>query len=212
MASFAGVRGTLLALEAHLQRRLPAEWQQGTMNARVRLLGSSDLGSALSGNLLGLYLYRIEVDAFGRNRPLAVPGRDGTTLHAELPVNLKLLLIANATSAEHEADLMAWAMIELANYTHLDAAILQDGDRDWHREEVLAVIPAELSNEDLLRLWDQFEASYTLTVAYDVRTVRLRLAPAISEGPDIGTRAFPVGGVDARIGRPELPGPAGGAG
>lgn len=193
MASFLGVHGVMQALTAHLSARLPAQWQQGTLNARVRQLGSSDLAAALSGNLIGLYLHRILVDPHGRNRPLTVPDARGARVHAELPVNLQLLLIVNASSAQHEADLMAWAMIELANLTHLDAAALGDEDPDWGRHEQVAVVPSEMTQEDLMRLWDQFEAGYSLSASYEVRTVRLRLPARPAEGPDIDTRAFPFG-------------------
>lgn len=199
MASYLGVRGALRALERHLQHRLPAGWRadalEPTMNPppRVELLGSSALAGSLSGNLLGLYPYRLVVDAHGRNRPLTVPGPNGVITHAELPVNLQLLVIANGTSAQYELDLLAWAMIELANHSQLDAADLDEGDPHWGRQEALAIQPTDLSNEDLMRLWDQFEADYTLAVPYEIRTVRLRLTPEDSEGPAVGTRAFPLG-------------------
>lgn len=204
MASYLGVRGAMRALEAHLRRRLPPGWRADanppTMNPppRVEVLGSATLAASLTGNLLGLYLYRVVVDPLGRNRPLTGTGANGSVTHAELPVNLHLLVIANGTSAQYELDLLTWAMIELANHVHLDAADLDDGDPQWGREESLAVLPMDLSNEDLMRLWDQFEADYTLAVPYEVRTVRLRLMPEGSEGPAVGTRAFPLGTLDDR--------------
>lgn len=204
MASYLGVRGAMRALEAHLRRRLPAGWRADanppTMNPppRVEVLGSAALASSLNGNLLGLYAYRVVVDPLGRNRPLTVAGANGSVMHAELPVNLHLLVIANGTSAQNELDLLTWAMIELANHVHLDAADLDDADPQWGREESLAVLPMDLSNEDLMRLWDQFEADFTLAVPYEIRTVRLRLLPEGSEGPAVGTRAFPLGALDER--------------
>jgi len=204
MASYLGVRGALRALEKHLQSRLPAGWRsdalEPTMNPppRVELLGSHALAGSLAGNLLGLYPYRIVVDTHGRNRPLTVPGPNGVTTHAELPINLHLLVIANGTSAQHELDLLAWAMIELANHSLLDAADIDDGDPHWGRQEGLTILPMELANEDLMRLWDQFEADYTLAVPYELRTVRLRLMPEDSEGPAVGTRAFPLGTLEDR--------------
>lgn len=199
MASYLGVRAALAALETHLRRRLPAGWRQGavqpTMNPppRVELIGSGALTQDLVGNLLGLYLYRITADPHGRNRPLTVPTAGGGIAHAELPVNLQLLVIANGTSVQNELDLMAWAMLELANNAHLDVAGCADDDPDWGRAEQVALTPVEMTNEDLMRLWDQFDARYTLAVPYELRSVRLRLQPGDSEGPDVVTRAFPLG-------------------
>jgi hypothetical protein len=50
-----------------------------------------------------------------------------------------------------------------------------------------------MTDEDLLRLWDRFQAAYTLSVPYVMRTVRLRLAGETLEGPDVATRVLPVG-------------------
>jgi hypothetical protein len=193
MASFRGVHGAMLALESYLQGALPAEWQQGTINARATLLRSADMGRALNGNLVGLYLHRVTVDPHGRNRPLAPvnpasPGRD-----PELPVNLHFLLIANGSSPAIEADLLAWGMATLANQTQLDLSQVGDSDAGWGRTETVTISPVEMSDEDLMRLWDRFEAAYTLCVPYVLRSVRVRLAAAPAEGPDVSTRAISVG-------------------
>lgn len=193
MASFRGVHSVMLALEAYLQRNLPPEWQQGTINARATLLGSADMGRALNGNLIGLYLNRVSVDPYGRNRPLASVDPAGRARDPELPVNLHFLLIANGVSAAIEADLLAWGMAALANEAQLDLSQLGDVDAGWGRSEVVSITPAEMSDEDLLRFWDRFEASYTLTVPYVLRTVRLRLVAEPSEGPDVSTRGLPIG-------------------
>jgi hypothetical protein len=196
MASFRGVHGAMLALESALQRALPAAWRQGqgTVNARVTLLGSRELAAPLAGNVIGLYLHRVTVDPFGRNRPLPpLPGPGPARVHAELPVNLHFLVIANGASAAIEADLLGWAMTALAAAPHLDLARLGESDPEWGRPEQAAITPAEMTDEDLLRLWDRFQASYTLSVPYVIRTVRLRLAGETLEGPDIATRVLPVG-------------------
>lgn len=193
MASFRGVHGVMLSLEAYLQRTLPGAFQAGTINARVALLGSADMGRPLNGNLVGLYLHRVTVDPYGRNRPLAPLNPSSNAVEAELPVNLHFLLIANGSSAAIEASLLSWAMVSLASEAHLDMAQLSDTDPEWGRAEQVAIAPADMTDEDLIRIWDQFEAAYTLSVPYVMRTVRLRLAAEETEGPDIGTRALPVG-------------------
>lgn len=197
MASFRGVHGAMLALERFLQAELPEGWRGGTINARVALLGSADLAKPLGGNLLGLYLHRLVVDPHGRNRPLPPPASApaGGGVWAELPVNLHFLAIANGGSPGIEADLMAWAMTALAREPQFDVSQLADHDGDWGRREQVAISPADMTDEDLMRIWDRFEAAYTLTVPYVMRTVRLRLAGEALEGPDISTRALPIGGL-----------------
>ncbi len=195
MASYKGVQGALLALEDFLKRRLPAELSAEPVSATASLLGSADIAKNLKGNLLGIYLHRITIDPHGRARSFSRQGTEQGGRQSELPVNLHFLLIANATSATVEADLMAWAMVELANHNRIDISHVQDIDDEWGQQETLTVSPDEMSTEDLMRIWDVFESSYTSTVPYVARTVRLRLNPQRSEGPGVVTRVFPGGRV-----------------
>ena len=120
-------------------------------------------------------------------------GSEPNTPVPELPVNLHFLLIAAATSATIEADLMSWAMVELANNGQLDISHVSSTDSDWGERELLNIVPEEMSTEDLMRIWDVFETPYTATVPYVARTVRLRLNPSESQGPAVVTRVFPGG-------------------
>ncbi|MEW5755345.1 MAG: DUF4255 domain-containing protein [Pseudomonadota bacterium] len=195
MASYKGIQGTLVALENFFKRRLPAELSEEPISASVSLLGSSDIADTLTGNLLGIYLHRITIDPHGRTRQFTPQGTKQNTRHSELPVNLHFLLIANATSPTVEADLMSWAMVELANENQLDISHIYDIDDEWGQREMLTIAPEEMSTEDLMRIWDVFESPYTSTVPYVARTVRLRLKKQRTEGPDVVTRVFPGGSV-----------------
>lgn len=196
MASYKGVQGALLALENFFKRRLPAELSGEPVSASVALLGSADIAESLSGNLLGIYLHRLTIDPHGRARCFTQQGGGPDSRSAELPVNLHFLLIANATSPTVEADLMAWAMVELANENQLDISHVQAIDSSWGLAEVLTISPDEMTTEDLMRIWDVFESPYTSTVPYVARTVRLRLTPQRSEGPAVITRVLPGGRYD----------------
>jgi hypothetical protein len=44
-----------------------------------------------------------------------------------------------------------------------------------------------------LRLWGLFGMSFTNSVSYVVRTLRLRLSAPISQGPAVISRIFPTG-------------------
>jgi hypothetical protein len=193
MASYKGVNGALLALEAFFANRLPAELRDPPINAGVSLLGSADIADSLSGNVLGIYLHRISIDPHGRSRYFPAQGSSASGEAQELPVNLHLLIIAVATSATIEADLMSWAMLALASDGQLDISQVAEVDADWGEQEILTIVPEELSIEELMRIWDVFEAPYTLTMPYVARTVRLRLKSTQSEGPPVRTRVFPMG-------------------
>lgn len=178
-----------------LRGRLPNSLQTEPVNATVSLLGSAAITSPpQGGNWLGLYMHRLTIDPHGRTRTF--PRTPGVAEGAsELPVNLHFLLIASSTSAVTETDLMAWAMLELANFGQLDVSHLGEQDRDWGFREIINISPDEMSTEDLMRIWDAFESPYRLSVPYVARTVRLKLHPHRSEAPDVITRVFP-GGVE----------------
>ena len=54
----------------------------------------------------------------------------------------------------------------------LDASSLSP-EAGWGANEVIQVIPAELSTEDVMRIWDALDPSYRLSVSYIARLVRL---------------------------------------
>ena len=195
MASYKGVQGVLSALEAFFKSRLPDDLSDGPTNAKVEVLGSADIANKLTGNLLGIYLHRITIDDHGRSRYFAPRGTDSKEVSAELPINLHFLLIANANSAAIEADLMSWAMVELANHSQFDISHLQTADTDWGESEIVTITPEDTSTEDLMRIWDVFESPYTSTMAYVAKTVRMRLQPQRSEGGVLVTRVISTGSV-----------------
>ncbi len=185
MATYKGVNDALVALEEFFKSRLPEELSGGSINARIALLGSADVAKPISGNCLAIYLHRIEVDPHGRSRFFSKKGTEQGPPVPELPVNLHFLIIASAGSATIEADLMSWAMLELANLGPLNYG--------WGDQEELTIVPEEMPTADLMRIWDEFEASYTSTVPYVARTVRLRLNEPRTEGPAVVTRVLPAG-------------------
>lgn len=192
MASFKGVSAVMGALEEFFKGRLPPELKQGG-NASVKLLGSADIAKPINGNVLGIYLHRISVDAHGRNRYLPPKGSESHAPTPELPVNLHFLLLATGNSPNIEADLLSWGMMQLATQAQLDVAHLGEADSGWGERELVSISPEDLSTEDLMRIWEAFDAKYTVTTPYVARTVRLRLQPERTEGPEVVTRVFPTG-------------------
>lgn len=193
MANYTAVNGALEALENFLTSRLPTELSGGTISARVELFGSADVSDPIAGNVVGLYMHRLEIDPHGRSRTFSQQGAGQQNTARELPVNLHILLIASAESATIEADLLSWAMIELANNSQLDISHMAAGDESWTEREMLTITPSEMSNEDLMRIWDTLDQPYTNSVSYVVKTVRLRLRNIENYGPAVTTRVFPTG-------------------
>jgi hypothetical protein len=186
-----------MALRNFFTARMPTELSDPPINARVELLGSSDISDPISGNALGIYVHRIAVDPHGRSRFFPAQGTDKESAPAaELPINLHFLLIASANSATIETNLMAWAMIALANESQMDISHLAENDSEWTQRETLTITPEDMSTEDLMRIWDVFQTPYTSSVPYVVRTIRMRLNPQESKGPAVITRVYPTGAAE----------------
>jgi hypothetical protein len=129
------------------------------------LVGSGPDGSTR----ITLYLYRIMVNEHARQQR-----RAGASSEQRAPLNLDLhyLMTVWAGNALEEQVTMAWAMRRIHEAPVLDASSLS-ADGGWARDEVVQIIPAELSTEDLMRVWDALDPPYRLSVSYVARVVRL---------------------------------------
>lgn len=118
---------------------------------------------------ISVLLYRVTVNEHNRHPR---PGRQPQAEPAPLGLDLHLLLSAWSGSALNEQVMLAWAMRQLHLYPLLDASSLSP-EAGWDRDEVIQIVPAELSTEDVMRIWDALEPSYRLSVSYIARMVRL---------------------------------------
>lgn len=61
-------------------------------------------------------------------------------------------------------------------------------DAGWNPSDVVHIIPAELSNEDVMRIWDAIEPPYRLSVSYIARVVRIDPDEIVESRPVVATR------------------------
>lgn len=171
MATHHAVQGVLGALADHLQERLEPLLQPGC----VQVLGSQDLAQGPQHNQLGIYLYRIGVDPFSRSANGTPPGRSegAGSAGADLAVTLHVLLLGWSPDSVAEMSQLAAAMQVLGHGITLGSEVMANRDPGWESEETVQVIPEEMSNETLLRLWNTLPGSYRLSVPYLIRNLRL---------------------------------------
>lgn len=187
MAGHRSTMGIMLALKECLSSRM-ATLLGG--KPEVKLVGSQELNSAPTGKVLGIYLYRLAVDPFARNRYIsASEGRK--TPRPELPVNLHVLLIGWSNEMESEVAYLSAAMQIIGSAMNLGISNLGVSDHTWGESDSVQIIPEEMSTEDLTRLWDSFSGGYRLSVPYIIKTVRLAPAEEHDEGPLVKTLAYP---------------------
>jgi hypothetical protein len=135
-----------------------------------RLLSSGELaGNDDFGTLVSLYLYRVTQSEHLRNVP-----RRNDPFDAPVPLALDLhyLLTVWADSAVAEHTILAWAMRQLHDRPILDVGALSP-EAGWTPADFIQIIPAELSNEDVMRIWDALDPAYRLSVSYVARTIRI---------------------------------------
>jgi hypothetical protein len=106
-----------------------------------------------------------------------------------LSVDLHYLLTTWSRSPFIEQTTMAWTMRELQQHPVLDRSSLSP-DAEWDAGEFIQIIPSELSNEDLMRIWDALEPPYRLSVSYVARVIRVDTDPMPVGQPVVAAR-FP---------------------
>lgn len=133
------------------------------------LLASSQLSAEpAEDGRMRLLLYRVTMNEHARQ----APGRLGRTDSGALSLDLHYLLSAWFPNAEDEHVAFAWTLRQLHLHPVLDASSLTPA-AGWAPDEIIQLVPAELSTEDLMRIWDAVVPSYRLSASFVARVVRL---------------------------------------
>jgi hypothetical protein len=113
-----------------------------------------------------------------------------------LSVDLHFMLSIWANSASAEHTICAWAMSQLHQHPIMDVSSLTE-EGGWSTDDVVHIIPAELSNEDLMRIWDAIAPFYRLSVSYIARVIRIDADESETGLPVVATRQqYRSGSVD----------------
>jgi hypothetical protein len=157
------------SLRKYLESSYP-EPLRTNISCSFRLLSSGELTDTSNfSTTLSLYLYRVTMNEHLRNVPRI---NDPVDAGAPLAVDLHYLMTVWANNALAEHTILSWAMRELYRRPILDKSSLSS-EADWGMADVIQLIPAELSNEDIMRIWDALEPPYHLSISYIARVVRI---------------------------------------
>lgn len=171
------------SLETFLNNAYP-ESLRAEIPCTVRLLSSQGMAEADDlGNTLSIYLYRVGVNQHLRNaRRVADPAGS----RAPLSLDLHYLISVWAQAVVDEHVILAWAARHLHEHPVLDQSSLTPAG-GWDAGDYVQVVPEELSNEDVLRIWDGLDMGYRVSVPYVARVVRIggEAAPGL---PAVATR------------------------
>ena len=131
-----------------------------------------------------ILLHRVSVDPHLRNAGrITTPDMQPTPLS----IDLHYLFTFWSTSADNEHLALAWTMRQLHVAPLLDSTTLS-AEAQWSPDEIVHLIPAELPNEDLIRIWDSLRPDYRLSLAYTARVVRIDPDVINEAGPVVATR------------------------
>jgi hypothetical protein len=150
-----------------------------------RLISSGELAeNAELGTAVTIYLYRTEIDKNTRNQ---VYLRGSRPVPPPLSLVLFYLVIVWADSALAEHTITTWVMSQLHQHPILDQSTLS-GSGNWHPGDQVTIVPMEMSNEDLMRLWDVLSPNYRLSLPYIARVVRIEPDESEEGLPVVATR------------------------
>ena len=181
MASVRGVHSVCDSIVQFLRNAYPL---QEDFPFQFRVVSSGELNGQGFDETLALYLYRVTVNEHVRSQPL--PGRDAGD-SPPLSIDLHFMLSLWSKSAAAEQTVCAWVMQQLHHYPLLDQSSLT-AEGGWRSDDVVQIIPAELSNEDLMRIWDALAVDYRLSLSYIARVVRIDPPEEEESVPVVATR------------------------
>ncbi len=183
MATVKAVHSVCTSIVRYLSNAYPLA---GDFPCQFRVLSSGEINgdSAVLENSLSLFLYRVTVNEHLRGQTLV---RQSGEEAPPLSIELHFLITVWSKSAAFEQTICAWVMQQLHHHPILDRSSLGP-EGGWNSEDLIQIIPAELSNEDLMRIWDALAPDYRLSLSYIARVVRIEPPEQESGRPVVAAR------------------------
>jgi hypothetical protein len=153
------------------------------------LLSSSQMNelSDPEATMVSIFLYRIAVNEYARNGVLPI---DAGRRLPPLSLDLHYLISVWSGSALSEQLVLAWMMRELHQHPILDRSLLS-ASGGWAQGEYVQLIPTEIADADLMRIWDALAPAYRISVPYVARVVRIDADSDVEFAPVVATRFAP---------------------
>lgn len=144
--------------------------------------------------IVSIFLHRITIN---ENFRAATRIQDDPNVRPVLFLDLHYLITYWGTDPQAEPTILGWTMQQIQTTPILDNSILTPASTWDDPTQTIQLIAADLSLEDILRIWDALGPKYRLSLCYIARVVRIDI-PATPEPPVIATRYDYIGAGDAR--------------
>ncbi len=183
MADFRAIaavsEGVLQLLRSHYD---PGQFNQ---ELEFKVYTARDFANPLSAGV-SLFLYRVVPCGIHRTPP-GPPAIDGTVSETLLPLDLHFMLTVWGGEASLQHTIAGWMMRTMEDHPIFPAALLNAVvPASFEPDETAEICLAELTNEDLLRMWDTLVQNvYQLSVPYVARIIRIRSSRSHEPGNGI---------------------------
>ncbi|WP_421904932.1 DUF4255 domain-containing protein [Mameliella sp.] len=143
-----------------------------------------------------LLIYRVTPSGIHRS-PVGRTDTNGRQFRTQLPVDVHILMTVWGTEPTLQHAIAGWAMRTLEDTPLLPSGALNAAvGGSFRAEEAVELGLAELSNEDMFRIWEVLNLNiYQLSIPYVARTVRIESVEYLSErgGPPVQERRQDIG-------------------
>lgn len=191
MALTQAIAAAAAALKGLIAERYPrAEF--GTLG--VEVVQAKDVDKGLNGDGFAILVWRTSVNTQRRARG---PRTDqfGNRFRPSLPIDISIMVIPHANSAERHLRMLGWVMRALEDAGPISSTqlnhYLSESDVFAPGEDVELVLET-LALADQLTLWDRLK-KHPMGVTYLMRMVLLDSTQPVSELPAVIEREFQVG-------------------
>lgn len=142
---------------------------QAAHPCQFQAVGSGGLSAELGGEgaVLSVWPHRVTANEQLRN---ALPPPLAGRRNRPLLLDVHLLLTVWSSSAATELVVLAWVMRELHRQPVLDGSVLT-ATGGWRPDEVVQLVPAEMSVEDMMRIWEAITPAYRISMPFVARVV-----------------------------------------
>ncbi len=191
MAEFHAIQVTCDAVMRLLEESYRPDLIEPATSLQFDVYGTADFKDHMAQGV-SLFLYRVHVNATQRS-PL-VKDPVGNVRRQLLPLDLHFFITVWAPKASLQHAILGWTMRLLEDTPILSSSLLNGVREDTFRgDETVEVVAGQLTNEELMRIWDDLGTEYQLSVPYVARVVRIESLYELSEGAPVTKRQFEYG-------------------
>lgn len=190
MADYRAVPAVSEAVIAMLQSRYVADPRYFNNELEFKIFLAKDFAQPIAAGV-SLFLYRIYPNGTLRS-PRGRPGPVGQQYRNQLPLDLHFILTAWAQDPSLQHLIAGWMMRMLEDTPNLPSGLLnQNYPNLFASDESVTITPAELSTEELLRMWEVvISNAYQVSVPYVARNVKVDSTLLVESGQPIQERAL----------------------